>query len=151
MIKLHLVLRSCFRAAIRVVNRRKANSPQRAIRSQPTHLPPLQRIDQHLRIFQSFKPLEFRVVSDPTAAEDWLLRISKILDGMVCPEDRRVVLATFMLEGEAERWWQAQQGEILHDPSHSDHQSWDLQLVKLTRVDNSKLFEQSVCTFQNYP
>lgn len=30
---------------------------------------------------------------------------------MICPHDRRVVLDTFMLEREAERWWQTQHKE----------------------------------------
>ncbi|PKU86894.1 hypothetical protein MA16_Dca017322 [Dendrobium catenatum] len=65
-------------------------------------------VDQHLKLFQTFKPPAFKGVSDPTIAEDWLLKIGKILDGMICPKNRKVPLATFMLEGEAERWWQAQ-------------------------------------------
>ncbi|PKU66693.1 hypothetical protein MA16_Dca022513 [Dendrobium catenatum] len=51
------------------------------------------------------RPLLFKGIEGPIEAENWLLRIEKILEGMNCPEERKVSLATFALEGEAERWW----------------------------------------------
>ena len=48
---------------------------------------------------------------EPREAEDWLLRLEKTFDGMQCPESRKVPLAVFLLDGEAERWWLGQQGE----------------------------------------
>lgn len=45
-------------------------------------------VDRHLRIFQSFKPLEILRASDPIVAGDCLLKRGNILDGMICPKDR---------------------------------------------------------------
>ncbi|PKU82792.1 hypothetical protein MA16_Dca006090 [Dendrobium catenatum] len=54
------------------------------------------------------RPPLFTGVGEPVDAENWLLRIEKILEGMQCPVDRRVTFATFALDGEAERWWRGQ-------------------------------------------
>ncbi|PKU78740.1 hypothetical protein MA16_Dca000083 [Dendrobium catenatum] len=51
------------------------------------------------------RPPLFKGVEGPIEAENWLLRIENILEGMHCPEERKVSLATFALEGEPERWW----------------------------------------------
>ena len=42
---------------------------------------------------------------DPMVAEQWMMRMEKIFDVLNCPDDIKVSLATFMLEGEAEHWW----------------------------------------------
>ncbi|PKU76331.1 hypothetical protein MA16_Dca025120 [Dendrobium catenatum] len=62
-------------------------------------------MDKYLKLFQDMRPPLFKGVEGPIEAENWLLRIEKILEGMNCPEERKVSLATFALEGEAERWW----------------------------------------------
>lgn len=59
-------------------------------------------VDQHLKISQNFKPTKFRRASDLIVAEHWLLKRGKISDRMIRLENRRVVLATFMLEEKAE-------------------------------------------------
>ncbi|PKU82411.1 hypothetical protein MA16_Dca005416 [Dendrobium catenatum] len=51
------------------------------------------------------RPPLFKGVEGQIEVENWLLRIEKILEGMNCPEERKIALATFALEGEAERWW----------------------------------------------
>ncbi|XP_028553180.1 uncharacterized protein LOC114580285, partial [Dendrobium catenatum] len=62
-------------------------------------------VDKHLKIFQDMRPPLFTGAGEPIDAENWLLRVEKILESMHCPADRRVTLATFALDGEAERWW----------------------------------------------
>lgn len=64
-------------------------------------------VDQHLKILQSFKPQKFRGASDLIMVKDWLLKIEKSLDGMICIKNRRVIMTTCILEGEDERLWQA--------------------------------------------
>ncbi|PKU62554.1 hypothetical protein MA16_Dca024685 [Dendrobium catenatum] len=81
-------------------------------------------VDQHLKLFQTFKLPSFKGTSDPIVANDWLLKTGKILDGMICPKNRKVPLATFVLEREVERWWQAQHKEKIGQmPTTSIH--WD--------------------------
>ncbi|PKU65002.1 hypothetical protein MA16_Dca004617 [Dendrobium catenatum] len=66
-------------------------------------------IDKHLQLFLRLKPLRFEGTVEPRAAEEWLRRLEKTFDGMQCPPDRKVPLAVFLLDGEAERWWIGQQ------------------------------------------
>ncbi|PKU59960.1 hypothetical protein MA16_Dca027688 [Dendrobium catenatum] len=51
------------------------------------------------------RPALFKGEEGPIEAENWLLRIEKILEGMYCPKERKVSLETFALEERAERGW----------------------------------------------
>ncbi|KAI0512356.1 hypothetical protein KFK09_012995 [Dendrobium nobile] len=66
-------------------------------------------IDRHLQMFLRSKPPRFEGAVEPRAAEEWLRRLEKTFDGMQCPADRKVSLAVFLLDGEAEHWWEGQQ------------------------------------------
>ncbi|XP_020672656.1 uncharacterized protein LOC110092439 [Dendrobium catenatum] len=68
-------------------------------------------VDKHLQMFLRLKPPRFEDTVEPRATEDWLRRSEKTFDGMQCPPDRKVPLAVFLLDGEAERWWMGQQEE----------------------------------------
>ncbi|PKA62511.1 hypothetical protein AXF42_Ash009398 [Apostasia shenzhenica] len=59
-----------------------------------------------MKAFQDGRPPLFKGMVDPFEAENWLARIEKIFWSMNCPEDKKVALATFALDGEAEIWWQ---------------------------------------------
>ena len=56
---------------------------------------------------------EFRKVTPPSfyrdynlvLAEKWVMQLEKIFTVMRCMDFRKVVFATYMLEGEAEHWW----------------------------------------------
>ncbi|XP_038882386.1 uncharacterized protein LOC120073654 [Benincasa hispida] len=47
----------------------------------------------------------FDGTTDPLDPEIWLDLIEKCFKVMRCPEDRKVELATFLLQKEAEKWW----------------------------------------------
>ncbi|TYK11538.1 uncharacterized protein E5676_scaffold1301G00020 [Cucumis melo var. makuwa] len=49
----------------------------------------------------------FEGSTDPVDAENWLNMLEKCFDVMKCPEDRKVRLATFLLQKEAEGWWKS--------------------------------------------
>ncbi|KAI0491606.1 hypothetical protein KFK09_025866 [Dendrobium nobile] len=66
-------------------------------------------IDRHQQLFLRLKPPRFEGAVEPRAAEEWLRRLEKTFDGMQCPADRKVPLAVFLLDGEAEHWWEGQQ------------------------------------------
>jgi len=63
-----------------------------------------------LEQFQKLNPPAFRGGVDPIQAEEWLRQIEKILDVMECTETQRVSFASFMFQGEAERWWEMVKG-----------------------------------------
>lgn len=59
---------------------------------------PRYKVDQYLKILQAFKPPSFKGASYHIIAKDWLLKIEKILYGIICPDNRRVILDTFVLK-----------------------------------------------------
>ncbi|XP_058075812.1 uncharacterized protein LOC131224307 [Magnolia sinica] len=62
--------------------------------------------------FQKFRPLTFEGALDLVQAERWLARISKIMRPLKCTNSQMVNLATYLLEGEAENWWQGLQRSV---------------------------------------
>ncbi|KAA0049993.1 putative polyprotein [Cucumis melo var. makuwa] len=44
---------------------------------------------------------------DPADVENWLNMLEKCFDVMNCPEEKKVRLATFLLQKEAEGWWKS--------------------------------------------
>jgi hypothetical protein len=61
-----------------------------------------------LKSFLSTKPDSFSGSSNPDDAYAWLLHVRKKLDAMKCPEEDKVRLATHMLSGRADSWWNLQ-------------------------------------------
>ncbi|XP_020688467.1 uncharacterized protein LOC110103920 [Dendrobium catenatum] len=57
------------------------------------------------------------------------MRIEKILEGMSCPEERRVTLAAYAFDGEAERWWRSQLEQTFGERT-SSQVSWE-EFVKM--------------------
>ncbi|KAK8956765.1 hypothetical protein KSP39_PZI001465 [Platanthera zijinensis] len=74
-------------------------APEVAGPSQQRHL------DVDLKQFLELKPPVFRGGLSPLETKDWISRIETILEVMLCPDERKVGLVTFLLEGEAKRWW----------------------------------------------
>ncbi|KAL0919340.1 hypothetical protein M5K25_011428 [Dendrobium thyrsiflorum] len=64
-------------------------------------------MDKYLKLFHDMRP-PFFSGGGPIEAENWLMRIENIIEDISCPEDRKVTLAVYAFEGEAERWWQSQ-------------------------------------------
>lgn len=60
---------------------------------------------KNLDRFQSNKPPVFLGTHNPDGAQEWLMKIEKIFRLMTCSDEQKVVLATHMLEKEAEDWW----------------------------------------------
>ncbi|XP_058082361.1 uncharacterized protein LOC131230453 [Magnolia sinica] len=59
--------------------------------------------------FQRLRPPTFEGAPDPVKAEHWLARITKLMRPLECSDSQMVTLATYLLEGEAENWWQSVQ------------------------------------------
>ena len=60
--------------------------------------------------FETFNrqhPPVFEGQPDAIAAENWVLKIEKLVEVMNCTEEQRVKYATFYLTTGAERWWMA--------------------------------------------
>ena len=64
--------------------------------------------DQIIALTKEFKkmhPPPFHGGLEPWKAEAWVLGIEKLFEVFPCSETQKVLLATFMLEDEARRWW----------------------------------------------
>ena len=59
-----------------------------------------------LKNFMALRPPVFHGGADVTEAENWLLSTEKHLRSMGCIEAHKVQLGTFLLRGDAERWWE---------------------------------------------
>ena len=70
-----------------------------AIGALPTH--------QLLEKFQKQKPEAFHGGQTALDAENWISHLEKIFEVLDCTESQRVLMATYKLEGDANRWWQA--------------------------------------------
>ena len=60
-----------------------------------------------LREFLRQHPPTFQGSSNPLDADKWIRRVKKICDGMGVANDLRVGLAIYLLEGEADHWWES--------------------------------------------
>ncbi|KAH9722450.1 Endonuclease [Citrus sinensis] len=61
----------------------------------------------NLERFKKLGPPTFQGTADPMVAEAWLKPMEKIFVAMGCNDDQRVILASFVLQGEADYWWDA--------------------------------------------
>ncbi|KAK9065033.1 hypothetical protein SSX86_016416 [Deinandra increscens subsp. villosa] len=60
-----------------------------------------------LERFQKQKPESFRDAATPIDAEHWIAHLEKIFDVLEATDNQKVRLATYKLEGDAQRWWKA--------------------------------------------
>ncbi|XP_020409514.1 uncharacterized protein LOC18781549, partial [Prunus persica] len=51
--------------------------------------------------------IDFDGTGDPAVAEGWIERMERIMEVMAVPQDRRVLLASFFLIGNARHWWES--------------------------------------------
>ena len=57
--------------------------------------------------FMKLNPPEFIGTTDPLVAEEWLKKLEAIFEVMAVTDEHRLLLAVFMLRGEARNWWEA--------------------------------------------
>ncbi|XP_052201754.1 uncharacterized protein LOC127807741 [Diospyros lotus] len=78
---------------------------------------------QLLKNFMALRPPEFYGGINVLAAKNWMLSVEKHLRTMGCSNAQRVQFATFILRGDAERWWEsARQRFIGREPSWVEFQ-----------------------------
>ncbi|GFZ19560.1 hypothetical protein Acr_28g0002650 [Actinidia rufa] len=57
--------------------------------------------------FMKLNPPEFVGAIDPLVAEEWLKKLDAIFEVMEVTDEQKLILATFMLRGEAINWWES--------------------------------------------
>ncbi|XP_020259570.1 uncharacterized protein LOC109836056 [Asparagus officinalis] len=62
--------------------------------------------------FKKMSPPSFQGGSDPTMAQEWLKKMEKYFRALGCSEEQKVIYATFMLEGDAEIWWETKESSL---------------------------------------
>ena len=76
-----------------------------------------------LRQFQNLNPPSFKGATEPAAAEAWVWKLEKMFKILKCTDQQKVELAVYMLEGEADDWWNdAQEGLLRREVTVA----WDL-------------------------
>lgn len=94
-------------------------------------------VDEEAKFYKrmsSHKPKTYDGESDPVKFEDWIFYIEKLLDVVSCPQNLRVKLASFYLEGPAELWWRNLKQTFaggVEDENHPNNLTWDAFLEKL--------------------
>ncbi|CAL5422329.1 unnamed protein product [Camellia sinensis] len=105
----------------------------------PPPVPPVLDLQNDDRIialtkeFKKMKPPQFHGGLDPLKVEAWVIGIENLFEVFPCSETQKVLLATFMLEDEARRWW------MLMRENHKD-----VDLTKFLEIFNDKYFSQCV-------
>ncbi|KAK3199309.1 hypothetical protein Dsin_022724 [Dipteronia sinensis] len=79
-----------------------------------------------LKRFKRLGPLVFKGKVDPIAAEVWLREIEKVCTTIVCFDEQKVVFASFMLEDEADHWWDATSRILKTIMLRNDHITWEM-------------------------
>ena len=57
------------------------------------------------KIIAGHRPPFFTGKEDPLVLEDWIRTFDKMFGAVECPEERRVEIATFYFQQEADNWW----------------------------------------------
>ena len=58
-------------------------------------------------------PSSFKGTRDPVVAKEWIQRLEKLFEILQCMDKQKVELAVYMLEGEADNWWNGMQADLL--------------------------------------
>lgn len=72
------------------------------------------------------KPPSFKRSTDPIEAEAWVKQIHKIFGVINCSEAQKVPFATFMLEGEADYWWDMTKRILKNDNGSGEFITWEM-------------------------
>jgi len=73
-----------------------------------------------LRQFQNLGPPTFRGATNPSVAEAWVQKVEKMFEVLRCTNRQRVDLAVYMLDGEAEHWWNGVKEGLLWSEGATD-------------------------------
>ncbi|MED6195739.1 hypothetical protein PIB30_040918 [Stylosanthes scabra] len=86
-------------AGMAAVNAAHANPAEGGNGAGPANVRPMT-----LANFLKINPPTFQGTSDPSEVDDWFLAVERALVAQQVPEDQYVVLATYLLTGEAQHW-----------------------------------------------
>uniref|UniRef100_A0A2N9EEP8 RNA-directed DNA polymerase n=1 Tax=Fagus sylvatica TaxID=28930 RepID=A0A2N9EEP8_FAGSY len=75
--------------------------------------------------FRKQNPPTFAGATDPMVAENWLLKMEKLLKVLHCTDSQKVEYATFALEGPAERWWAGTEVLLKEELGENACVTWD--------------------------
>uniref|UniRef100_A0A2N9GV60 RNA-directed DNA polymerase n=1 Tax=Fagus sylvatica TaxID=28930 RepID=A0A2N9GV60_FAGSY len=75
--------------------------------------------------FRKQNPPTFAGATDPMVAENWLLKMEKLLKVLHCTDSQKVEYATFALEGPVERWWAGTEVLLKEELGENDRITWD--------------------------
>ncbi|XP_027941232.1 uncharacterized protein LOC114195034 [Vigna unguiculata] len=71
--------------------------------------------------FLRHKPVEFNDKVSPDEADAWLRKCEKIFKVMNCPDEQKLLFATYLLNDDAEYWWTGMQQQM---QTRDEHVEW---------------------------
>nr|POE84169.1 hypothetical protein CFP56_46130 [Quercus suber] len=60
-----------------------------------------------LEKFRKLDPLAFKCIEDPVETNNWLKEIERLFRAIEVSDEQRVILAVFVLKGDALEWWES--------------------------------------------
>ncbi|XP_061351087.1 uncharacterized protein LOC133296154 [Gastrolobium bilobum] len=98
-------------------------------------------VDQHWLIeFRKHQPPSFLGEYDPDAAAKWLRDLTKIFRVMECSDSQRVNFATYMLQGNADWWWDGVKAQL-------EQQGTEITWQVFEEAFLNKYFSRDVCSY----
>ncbi|KAH7569501.1 hypothetical protein JRO89_XS06G0175000 [Xanthoceras sorbifolium] len=79
-----------------------------------------------LERFKKLGPPAFKGTSDPLVAEAWLKQIEKVFNAIRCPDEQKVIFATFMCQDEADYLWDATSRILRTTLQENDPITWGM-------------------------
>ena len=67
---------------------------------------------QKLSRFRKFAPPPFKETTDQAEAEEWLDELEIVLDALKTEEEDKMIYTEFLLQGEAQIWWQMEKQKL---------------------------------------
>ncbi|KAK1577013.1 hypothetical protein Q3G72_018432 [Acer saccharum] len=93
-----------------------------------------------LEQFKKLGPPVFKGTTDPLTAEAWLKHIEKVFTAINCPNEQKVIFASFVLQDEADHWWDATSRILRTTLRENNPITWEM----FTNAFNEKYFPDRV-------
>ena len=90
--------------------------------------------------FHKQKPPTFDGGPDPMVAENWLLKMEKLLRALECTDAQKVLYSTFVLQGPVDRWWSSTEQLLRTELGRNTPITWE----KFKEVFNRTYFPDVV-------
>ncbi|XP_068490499.1 uncharacterized protein [Phaseolus vulgaris] len=93
--------------------------------------------------FMRHNPPKFTGNATPDQADQWIRDLEKIFRATSCPEDKKLVFATYLLSGEAEFWWMGAQQMMEARDEVLDWESFRVKFLEKYFPDSARFAKEA--------